>query len=253
MVIFIKNGVHMKKTALSLLCIFTLTAFTLAQAAESKQENKISAQGKAMTEQKADVAYIIFYVKTDGLLTVDALKQLDEKTITVTDAVKKAGKDKIRDIKKELIKLGDKENFNNMSDKSTPQAINQLTLTIEPSVEFAAEIMDVIMRSGGSLKMMNNYFSGDNIANSSVVFGIEKSEELEKELTNQALADAKANAQKMATLIGRKVGDPIMVNYNMNWNNNPNQKKFKAKYISANYEKIKADISLTVTFQLLDN
>jgi len=126
-----------------------------------------------------------------------------------------------------------------------------LTLTIEPSLDLANELLDTIMRNGGSLKPIQNYYN-DGAANSAVVFGLENSENIEKELMENAMADAAANAQKMAGLVGKKIGKPIMASALTQWSGHPTQRKFKSKYISADPEKINVEVSISVTFPLTE-
>jgi len=247
----------MKKSLLALFCILTLALSSTAQEVPIPVKSFISGQGKARIEKKPDIAYLTFYVKADGTSATEVIKQLEESTEVVIDALKQTGKNKIRSVQKDFMKLGEKDNnfsANNMN-KTTPQAINQITLTIEPSLELAAELIDVIINNEASLKMMNGVYSHDNIANSSVVFGLEKSEEAEKEATDKAIEDAKSNARRTADFSDRKIGKPVSINpnYNYIWNNNPSQRKFKAKYISADYEKVSVEVSISASFQLLDN
>ena len=239
--------------------MFTSVSLMAQYGLNAGNSETVFVTGKARAEKKADVAYLCFYVRADGMMTKDLYAQLQDYTGTVVKAIKEKGKEKIKSVQVELVKIGEADNriINNRTkgaEKSILQANNQIFVTMGPSLEPANEIIDAAIGAGALLNMTPGYFGGGNMVNSSVVFGLEKSEDTENELMKKAFEDAKANAEKLAAVSGKKLGEISFIgNYGGIISSQfSNMKKYGAKYIGADPEKINVEVGISVSFKLVN-
>ncbi|OGV50188.1 MAG: hypothetical protein A2017_18670 [Lentisphaerae bacterium GWF2_44_16] len=247
----------MKKLFCSLIAglMFTSASLMAQFGSNSGNSETIFVTGKARAEKKADVAYLCFYVKSDGVMLKDLYAQLQNYTGTVVKAIKAKGGEKVKSVQVELLKIGEVDNrmMSSRADKTILQACNQVLVTMEPSLPMANEIVDAAIGAGAILNMTPNYYAGNNV-NSSIVFGVEKPGETENELLKKAFEDAKSSAEKLAAVSGKKLGEvSFMGNYGGYIGSQfSNLKKYGAKYIGADPENINVEVSINVSFKLVN-
>lgn len=232
----------------------------MSVAAQAACENTVSVSGASQLEKAPDIAYIVLYVKGDGILMTDAVKNAAQKADEVIKAIRQ-DRPQILDVKSEPSEIGEKRNqYYSSADKDEsprPQVVQRLMVSIPPIPSLAYEIIDAALRAGAVMSIPSStHYSGE--LNSVVVYGVQNAKDMEEEAKKLAFEDAKKNAESSAALAGRKLGIVNSVNcqsvqgFSQQVYFSGRKAQFPTKYIGISPEKIEINGSVTVTYNFAE-
>lgn len=218
---------------------------------------RICASGKAEREVKPDVALVLLYLSTDGVLMVDAEKDFREK-FTKLEKVLKEGCKEIKSIDTRIVSLGQKFTGWNpqCTNKAQPEIRKQIIVTIPPDPKIATAIIDIAIRNDATLSPQSNANYGGQL-NSVIIYGVNDYAKIEKEVQVEAIAEMKKNADSIADMIGRKIkkmteiSNCHQVNFQHVYINGINF-NLPLKYYSVDADKVKVSASFNGKFELKD-
>lgn len=222
------------------------------------RQHTISVAGKADVKVKADTAYVTLYAQAEGILMVDAVKNTDKLVQEITTAVE-SETNVIRTIDVVDVALGEKATEYWRSDQKPepprPQVARRIRITCEPKPAGIYEVIDKAIRAGALMQMSSRTTYSEDIR-SVVIYGLEKSGEAVERVRKTAMADAKAEAEKVAILAGKKVGDVVSIGCSgstlraMPMRVMGMQSQFPTEYIGINPDEITIAHTVSVTFDL---
>ena len=232
----------------------------MSVAAQAACENTVSVSGASQLEKAPDIAYIVLYVKGDGILMTDAVKNAAQKADEVIKAIR-LDRPQVLDVKSETSEIGEKRNqYYSSADKDEsprPQVVQRLMVSIPPIPSLAYEIIDAALRAGAVMSIPSStHYSGE--INSVVVYGVQNAKDVEEEAKKLAFEDAKKNAEDSAALAGRKLGIVNSVNcqsvqgFSQQVYFSGRKAQFPTKYIGISPEKIEINGSVTVTYNFAE-
>ena len=218
---------------------------------------RLCTSGKAEREVKPDVALVLLYLSTDGVLMVDAEKDFREKFGKLEKALKENCKE-IKSIDTRIVSLGQKFTGWNpqCTNKAQPEIRKQIIVTIPPDPKVATAIIDIAIRNDATLSPQSNANYGGQL-NSVIIYGVNDYAKIEKEVQAEAVADLKKNADGMADMIGRKIRKMTefsgnqQVNFQHVYINGINF-NLPLKYYSVEANKVKISVSYSGKFELKD-
>ena len=176
---------------------------------DSKSEDipSITVTGEAVLVRKPDVAYVNLFIRSDGTLLQDALR---ENAATV-DQVRQALLDaypEIRDIEIQDVFMGEGRPATGLAgDKATiarPEVIRSFLVTIPPDQVLGIAIADRAIRLGCLMKNPI-MFIGIN-PQSTIAFGLVEPATAKDAALKEALDNAKDKAQRIAGFMGKNIG-----------------------------------------------
>jgi len=230
---------------------------TQAMGAVDEARNTITVNGYANVHAKPDVAYITLYVKSGGILMTDAANKAAQTAADLEKTLREKHK-QISDIAITSVSVGSKQGDFSFSDQKNESPSPEVTkrITLPPDQELIYGVLDTGIRAGAIMQNQTSIrFEGD--MNSIVVYSHKDSTEFENQARAKALEDARQNAEKTATLIGRKVGEIVSVG-SMNNTSWPaeflmmgRQADLPAKFTSVDPSSVDVPCMLTITYELL--
>lgn len=225
----------------------------------AQEKNTITVTGTAKVEAKADIAYITLYIKADGILMVDAVKNAKQKVEQIQKALKEKHKE-IKNIEVVDIEIGEKSteywSGEQKEEPPRPEVVKRMRITIAPDPALAHQVIDTGIRAGAIMQIPQSIYYSDEIR-SVVLYGLLDASKREDEARKKALEDAEKNAKATAELVGKKIGDVVSVGCALGyaWPQPIRimgcEADFPVKHFGVNPEKIEIAHSLTVTYELL--
>lgn len=235
------------------LCLVILCFLFGAAAFSETDDNTITLPGIAKFEVKPDIAFIKLFVCGKGILLVDSEKSAKE-TINQIEKELKAFEKNISALQISDYSVGENQQRVWSSDRDNeprPEIIKQLLITCEPNPEIIYQIIDKAIRNGAVLNIQTNIsYSGD--IKSSVIYGISKSDEIEKKLINEIIIDCRNKASLIAAEFGKKIKEIVKIadcGSSNAYRIYGRQTDIPSDYFSADPLKIVVNKSLNITFK----
>ncbi len=222
------------------------------------QEHTVSVTGKAEAKVKPDVAYITLYARAEGILMVDAVKKADKLVSEITAAIK-TETNAVKSVAVVDVSLGEKKSEVWRSDQKEesprPEVVRRIRITCSPSPAGIYESIDNGIRAGAVMQIPSSIQYSEDIR-SVVVYGIEESAEVLARVRKAAMDDAKSEADKTASLAGKKAGGVVTIGCSgsAHWGGPMRvmgmQADLPTEYIGTNPEEITISRTVAVTYQL---
>lgn len=233
---------------------------------ESENEKTtVSVTGNAKIVRQPDVAFIALYVRANGILLEDAIREATNKI----EAINKTLKDtfaEIKDIQLKDIYVGESKSYSFMAREKAeppqPEVIKSLLVITSPSVDLATKIVDTASR----MRCMIQNPADDRIGSyprGVVLYGLADYEEAEKEAIEGAIADAKENASKTARILNKKIGSikqissvetlRMKMSHDEYTRLNRNIIVLPTSYLSVSPDQVEVSVKVSVTFELADD
>ncbi|MCL5674523.1 MAG: SIMPL domain-containing protein [Candidatus Omnitrophica bacterium] len=223
-------------------------------------KNTITVHGIGKVTAKADVAYVILYVKTDRLSMVNAA----ENTAREYGEIEKSLKNKYKEIKNisaENIMVGSANNSNafipNTSGEQYFEIVKRIIISLPPTPQLAYKVIDTATKEGATINVpsFTDYFGPFKNA---VLYGLLSFSKSKTQAKEKALNNAKDTAEKLASLVGKRIGNIVSICLSNNnnscssmYSNMGSKTRLPTKYLGLNPEKIKIHCKETVTYELL--
>lgn len=177
-------------------------AFGLCESAP----NTICVTGTGKVTAKPDVAYVTVYAKGVAESVPESAQKADQTAI----AVEKAIKEKHREVKSISLTDVDVSQVDywgpEQKQEQRVQVSKQIRVTLPPDASNAYKVIETAVHAGAVAQVQNmSMHFGDY--NGVIVYGLIDGSAAEAQSMKQALADAKAKADKFAEMVGKKVGN----------------------------------------------
>ncbi|HNR94416.1 MAG TPA: SIMPL domain-containing protein [Kiritimatiellia bacterium] len=221
-------------------------------------DNTVTVTGKAEIKKKPDVAYVTLYVKGEGILMVDAAKKADQKVEEIKMALQEQIKG-ILAVEVSDVAVGEAQREywgpDRKEESPRPEITRRLRITISPDPVHVYELVDVAIRAGALMQIPSTvHYSGD--VRSVVVYGLLDSSGVEAEARDAAMADARKEAQSLAALAGKSLGDVVKVGCGGTFPSGfpvhvmGRQADYPTAYVGQNPSEIAVNYSLSVSFDM---
>lgn len=185
---------------------------TLIACSDSLQPS-ISVRGIGVKTVKPDQAHVWVYAVGNGILVSDALADANKRVQAITEAVRKLDPE-VSAPEVVTVSIGREEKRfwrGDEKDESRPQVMQRVLFKLPVAPDRAAAVADAAVRAGAVLDVPRSSWVASEI-NSNIYYTIKDEAVLKTELIKAAIEDARANAQKLAILVGKKLGDIISFN-----------------------------------------
>jgi uncharacterized protein YggE len=170
----------------------------------------ITATGDAVLTRKPDVAYLTLYVRAEGILLEDAVRDAASKTDQVLRGLRDTYGADIKDIQVKDVHTGEGKPVLGLGgrDKSNPprpEVVKGLLVVLAARQELAVKIVDAACRMGC---LMTNPVGtpGFGGVQSVILYGLAEPEKAEQEAMALAVAEAKGKASRIATMLEKRLG-----------------------------------------------
>ena len=227
------------------------------------KETEISVTGDVTIVRQADIAYISLYVRTNGILLEDAIKEASDRM----EQVNKTLRDTFSEIKETLVRdmyVGESKSHwgREKAESPQPEVIKGLLVIIPPHPDLATKIVDKASRMGCLIQnpadeRILSYPRGV------VMYGLAQYAEAEQEAIEKALTDAEESAAPVAKILSKKVGAVKKISsietlrkqtqsdtYTRTAKNNT--LVLPTSYLSVSPDSVQVSAKLSVTFELAD-
>lgn len=194
---------------LSLTFVAALPSIALAE------ENVVDVSGSVTITVPPDAAWITLYVIGDGLLASDAVRKANERADSAIKAVTDAAAaGETLEVENEDLGITQKQSLASFGqgggDQARPQSARRLRIKLPPASPRVMTALDAALRAEAQLSPPSlGYSVGQEQA--VVHYGATDTPELRERLRTEAMKDARAKAEALATLAGRKVGEVIRI------------------------------------------
>jgi len=237
-----------------LLIVLLMLAFSAILVAQDSNCMVICVIAKAEVLAKPDVAYITLYVNEQDSLTVNAAKKAKEKAEEIQKAVNLAQKSVV---KTEIadIYLGEKttRTYRRDAEKAQPipESIQKIRFTVKPDPSVIHRIMDTAIQAGASMQTpTSSGFSRNSFG--VVVYGLSNYEKAYDEALKQAIAKAKVEAERIATIANKNLSDicsvvPVSTSL---FSSMTRTDPFPTEFIGASPDNIRIALRVTVGYKL---
>jgi uncharacterized protein YggE len=226
------------------------------------EKTTVSVTGSAIIVRQPDIAYIALYVRANGILLEDAIKEATNKVEQVNKTLKDTFPE-IKVIELKDIYAGESKSYSFMrSEKSEPpqpEVIKSLLVLTPPRLDLTTKIVDTSSRMGCIIQNPADDRIG-SYPRSVVLYGLADYEEAEQEAIESAITDAKNNASKTARILNMQVGDIKQISsvetlrMKMEQDEyvriNRNIIVFPTSYLSVSPDSVEVSVKVSVTFEL---
>jgi uncharacterized protein YggE len=175
---------------------------------------RITVTGEATVTRKPDVAYITLYLRSEGILLEDAVKEAAGTLDRIKSQLREAYAE-IKDIQVKDVHIGEaKPSPGLLADKRNPgrpEVITGILVVVPAKQDLAVAIVDTACRMGCVMGNPANHFAVAG-ASSTILYALAKPDDAEQEALSRAIANAKEKASMMARKLERKVGPVHQMN-----------------------------------------
>jgi uncharacterized protein YggE len=176
---------------------------------DSKSEDirTITVTGEAVVVPKPDVAYVNLFVRSDGTLLQDALRENGAIADQVRQALLEAYPE-IRDIEIQDVFMGESRTVSlgdNKANVGRPEVLRSFLVTIPPDQVLGIAIADKAIRLGCLMRNPLPFLGGLN-PQGAIMFGLVEPANAKDDALKQAIDNAKDKAQRLAGFMGKNIG-----------------------------------------------
>lgn len=226
------------------------------------QETEISVTGDVTIIHQPDIAYITLYIRANGILLEDAIKEASDKI----EIVNKTLLDMFSEIKETLIRdiyIGESKSYfgREKAESPQPEVIKGLLVITPPDPNLTTKIVDKASRMGCIIQnpldeRILTYPRGV------VMYGLAQYAEAEQEAIENALTAAKDSASQVAKILNKKVGTIRKISsietLRTQTENDTYTRRLRntlvlpTSYLSVSPDSVEVSAKLSVTFELTD-
>ena len=225
--------------------------------AEEKRLPPLSVETEIAATVRPTHAYILFLADGRGLTVSDALRDCNQKTAAVSEAIRRQFPDAA--IETEIVNTGNRDSENSDRDSFAPDVTRLIQVTIPADARRAAQILDIALRMGLTpfLASLNSFASDQLSCSGAIFYGIRNLDADVDRLCETAYPKLWKRAEKLAKLQSCKVVKlQELDRYFIHRSRNPI--KFQSiahtlpvDFYSGDPEKIRISLSLDAKFEVM--
>jgi uncharacterized protein YggE len=226
---------------------------------DTQQTPTISATGDVVLVRKPDLAFITLFIRAEGILLEDAVRESTHKVDQVNQTLRDTYRE-IREIQIKDLYVGEGRPALGLAraNPPRPEVVKSLLVTIPPNPELAVKIVDMASRMGCLMGNPVGFPMGSPNPRSVILYGLAEPLEAEKEATARAIADAKEKAAQIAKIVEKRIGsirnvgamDLLSTDDLIRRSKNPILAR--SSYLSVSVEGVEISAKVRVTFELMD-
>jgi uncharacterized protein YggE len=225
----------------------------------------VSVDGSAKAVRPPDIAYTALYVRVNGILLEDAIKQATDKIEQINKTLKDTFPE-IRETQLKDIYVGESKSYAFMGrDKAEPpqpEVIKALLVITPPNSDLATKIVDTASRMGSIIQNPTDAHIA-YYPRSVVLYGLADYEQAEQDAIESAIVDAKETASKTARILNKQVGEikdissidilRIKIAHDEGFRLSRNLIVYPTSYLSVSPDNVEVSVKISVTFELENN
>ena len=225
----------------------------------------VSVNGSAKAVRSPDIAYTTLYVRANGILLEDAIKQATDKIEQINKTLKNTFPE-IKETQLKDIYAGESKFYafggRDKAEPPQPEVIKGLLVITPPHADLTTRIVDTASRMGCIIQNPTDAHIA-YYPRSVVLYGLADYEKAEQEAIESAIADAKENAFKAARVLNKQLGDVkeissidilrIKVAHDEGYRLNRNLIVFPTCYLSVSPDNVEVSVKVSVKFELINN
>lgn len=169
---------------------------------------RITVTGEAAVLRKPDVAYITLYLRSDGILLEDAVREADGKVDQIKRALRETY-DEIEDIQVKDVHVGESKSAvalrPDKGNPGRPEVITGVLVVVPAKQDLAVNILDTACRMGCVMGNPAGHLGGP-AASSAILYALSEPADAEEDALTRAIANAKQKALLIANKIEKRVG-----------------------------------------------
>lgn len=225
--------------------------------AQEPLPDSISVRATGTVMAKPDAVFITLYVLGEGPTAERALKEASRKAEQIKSALGQ-GFPEIKELRFADVKMGEKSarivRYDDADRPPRPEVAKSLLIIAEAASGNLHKIIDVALDSGATLQPGVPGQIGE--PGSVVQYGLLAPAKAEAEAMQQALAEARERASRLAQAAGKRIGEIIAIaDEGLPWTarpvyGRPVQPQLPTRYVSASSEGVEVSRALRVTFEL---
>jgi len=211
------------------------------------QDYLITVSGIAEVNERPDRAYITLYAEAEESTVTYAIKKVDDLVEDIEERIKKDAR--IRgDIL--IVDTAFSGKVDSKDDSVLFQVARRLRITCNSDSEEVYDVIDAGIKAGALVEVPPSMSASVKV-NGLVVYGVEKSQYTIDDLRIAAIADARAEAEKVVKLIGKTVGDVVRISADSP-NSLGEDTDLPTKFVDTNPDQITMSYTVSVSYELKD-
>ncbi len=207
----------------------------------------VTVSGIAEVNERPDRAYITLYAEAEESTVTYAIKKVDDLVEDIGERIKKDAR-----IRGDILVVDTA--FSGKVDSKDGsvlcQAARRLRVTCNPDPDEIHDVIDAGIKAGALVEVPSCMSSSVKIKGL-VVYGVEKSQYTIDDLRTAAIADARAEAEKVVKLIGKTVGDVVRISADSP-DSLGEDTDLPTKFVDTNPDQIRMSYSVSVSYELKD-
>ncbi len=208
----------------------------------------ITVSGIAEVNERPDKAYVTLYAEAEESTVTYALKKVDDRVEDIEERIKKDAR-----IRGDIVVVDTafSGKFDSKADSVLFQAARRLRITCNPDSEEIHEVIDAGVKAG-ALVEVPSCMSASVKVKGLVVYGVEKSQYTIDDLRTAAIADARAEAEKVVKLVGKTLGDVVRISADSP-DSLGTDTDLPTKFVDTNPDQITISYKVSVSYELKDS
>jgi len=207
----------------------------------------VTVSGIAEVNERPDRAYVTLYAEAEEGTVTYAIKKVDDRVEDIEERIKKDAR--IRgDIL--VVDTAFSGEVDSKDDSVLFQAARRLRITCNPDPDEIYDVIDAGVKAGALVEVPSCMNASVKVKGL-VVYGVEKSKYTIDDLRKAAIADARAEAEKVVKLVGKTVGDVVRISADSP-DSLGTDTDLPTKFVDTNPDQITMSYTVSVSYELKD-
>ena len=209
------------------------------------QDYLVTVSGIAEVDERPDRAYITLYAEAEESTVTYAIKKVDDLVDDIGERIKKDAR--IRgDVL--VVDTAFSGKMDSKEDSVLFQAARRLRITCNPDPDEVYDVIDAGVKAGALVEVPACMSSSVKVRGV-VVYGVEKSQYTIDDLRKAAIEDARTEAEKVAKLVGKAVGDVVRISADSP-DSLGEDTDLPTKFVDTNPDRITMSYQVSVSYEL---
>jgi uncharacterized protein YggE len=224
----------------------------------------ISATGDVTLTRKPDLAYVTLYIRAEGILLEDAVREAASKTEQVLRALREAYGSEIKDVQVKDLHAGEGKPSlglgmaRDRSNPPRPEVVTGLLVVLPAKQDLAVKVVDSACRMGCLMANPSGAFPAGHGTQNVILYGLSQPEEAEQEATALAVAEARDRVARIAKTLDKRIGAVRHIGAMVFHMPDDFSRRRRTpllsgeSYLSASADQVEVPARVSVAFELLD-
>lgn len=229
---------------------------------QNSEKPTISVTADAISVRKPDVAYVSLYVRAEGILLEDAVREASGKAEDVLRALRVTCGADMKEVQLKDIHAGESKPALGIGrdrlNGSRPEVVKGILVVLAPKPDLAVRTVDMACRMGCLMANPGGGLAAGPGTQTVILYGLVDPGEVEHEATALAIAEARKRALAIATRMEKRLGPVRSINTTVFHNpedfmrRNRTPLLSRGSYLSVSPEQVEVPAKVSMSFELLD-